>query len=250
MFINDARLNQSNYILFSSKLYSLLEKKFKTLSITSYDFQNILSKSLGYHNYSTLLQKMEIPDLLKKYKHIGDFSLNEFVYLFSSESVSMFEPFWHGVFQRYLKMFYAVMLNLRANEKIIINISNIKKYSEHKNLVYLESIIKNDQVLKDNLHDYIYGSYSQLTRDYMKEQFFILIDKFSVLDNKKEDYTILITESKFKNICDNLLKELKNYISDKLSLEMINKIMSESLKGKYFYNLPKEAENNIIVLEE
>ena len=80
---------------------------------------------------------METPDLLKKYKHIGDFSLNEFVDLFGSESVSMFEPFWHGVFQRYLKMFYAAMLNLQANEEVIINIGNIKKYSEHKNLVYL-----------------------------------------------------------------------------------------------------------------
>ena len=66
----------------------------------------------------------------------GLFSLDEFVYLFSSESFSMFEPFWHGVFQRYLKMFYAAMLNLQANEEIIINISNIKKYSEHKNLRY------------------------------------------------------------------------------------------------------------------
>ena len=78
----------------------------------------------------------------------------------------------------------------------------VKKYNKHKNLVYLESIINNDQALKDNLHDYIYGSYSQLTRDYIKEQFFILLDKFSVLDNKKEDYTILITEAKFKNDWD------------------------------------------------
>lgn len=245
MFINDARLNKSNYILFSSQFYSLLNKKFKRLSITTINFQNILSKSLGYHNYSILLQKMETPDLLKKYKHIGDFSLNEFVDLFSSESVSMFEPFWHGVFQRYLKMFYTAMLNLQANEEIIINIGNIKKYSEHKNLVYLESIINNDQALKDNLHDYIYGSYSQLTRDYIKEQFFILLDKFSVLDNKKEDYTILITEAKFKKTCQNLLKELKNYISDKISLQTIHEIMSESLKGKSFYNLKKEAEKNI-----
>ena len=95
MSINYARLNKSNYILFSSQFYSLLNKKFKRLSITTINFQNILSKSLGYHNYSILLQKMETPDLLKKYKHIGDFSLNEFVDLFGSESVSMFEPFWH-----------------------------------------------------------------------------------------------------------------------------------------------------------
>lgn len=65
MFINDARLNKSNYILFSSQFYSLLNKKFKRLSITTINFQNILSKSLGYHNYSILLQKMETPDLLK-----------------------------------------------------------------------------------------------------------------------------------------------------------------------------------------